>query len=75
MIAFMDKQLIRLQNRCASFWSELKEERGESNFVAILLVILIAVAVAFVFKDKLIGLVGDVFDAIDIEGLSSSGEK
>ncbi len=72
MIAFMDKQLIRLQNRCASFWSELKEERGESNFVAILLVILIAVAVAFLFREKLLQLVADVFGKIDIDGLSSS---
>lgn len=71
MLDFMDRQIIRLRSKCEGVLAELNEERGDSNFVSILLIVLIAVAVAFVFKDRLIALVGDVFDSIDISGLST----
>lgn len=72
MLEYMDNQLVRLQVMLACFLQDLKdEERGESNFVAVLLIILIAVAVAFVFREQLLSLVEQVFGAIDIEGLSS----
>ena len=72
MLEYMDNQLVRLQLMLACFLQDLKdEERGESNFVAVLLIILIAVAVAFVFREQLLSLVEQVFGAIDIEGLSS----
>lgn len=38
-----------------------KEEQGASDIVAILLVIVILIAVAAVFKDNLLRLVNDVF--------------
>lgn len=72
MAEYMDKKIISLQNRWNRFLSDfISEERGESNFVAVLLIILIAVAVAYVFKDKLISLVGDVFKEIKVGDLSS----
>lgn len=71
MLDFMDRQIIRLRSKCEGIFAELNEERGDSNFVSILLIVLIAVAVAFVFKDRLITLVGQVFDSIDIGGLST----
>lgn len=70
MINFMDRQIISLKNKCGCFLADLKEERGDSNFVSILLIILIAVAVAFVFRDRLKQLVTDVFDSIKIGDLS-----
>lgn len=71
MLVFMDRQIIRLRNKCENFLAELNDERGASDFVSVLLIILIAVAVAFVFREQLLGLVESVFNAIDIEGLST----
>ena len=70
MLSFMDRQIISLKNKCGCFLADLKEERGDSNFVSILLIILIAVAVAFIFKDQLMKLVNNVFDAIKIDDLT-----
>ncbi len=71
MLEYMDNQLIRLRVMMACFLQDLRdEERGESNFVAVLLIILIAVAVAFAFRTQILDLVRDVFAEIDIGGLS-----
>lgn len=66
MLEYMDNQLIRLRVMMACFLQDLRdEERGESNFVAVLLIIVIAVAVAILFKSRLIAIVGTVFDKLD----------
>ncbi|MCM1161035.1 MAG: hypothetical protein NC412_07410 [Roseburia sp.] len=66
MLEYMDNQLIRLRVMMACFLQDLRnEERGESNFVAVLLIIVIAVTVAVLLKDKLVDLVDKVFGKID----------
>lgn len=66
MLEYMDNQLIRLRVMMACFLQDLRdEERGESNFVAVLLIIVIAVAVAIAFRTQITGLVIKVFGKID----------
>lgn len=66
MLEYMDNQLIRLQVMLTCFLQDLKdEERGESNFVAVLLIIVIAVAVAIIFKDNITKLVTNVFNQVN----------
>lgn len=68
MFNFLDMQMIKLQTKMRNFAEDFKkEERGASDIVAILLIILVVVAIAFVFKEQLKQLVEKVF-------LSVSGE-
>lgn len=46
----------------------VKEEKGDSNFVAIMLVIVILIAVAAVFRTQLLAAVNGVFEQL-IEAL------
>ncbi len=62
MFNFLDMQMIKLQTKMRNFAEDFKkEERGASDIVAILLIILVVVAVAFVFKEQLKNLVNSVF--------------
>ena len=71
MFNFLDMQMIKLQTKMRNFAEDFKkEERGASDIVAVLLIILVVVAVAFVFRKQLINLVDNVFKAIDVDGLS-----
>lgn len=42
----------------------LKEERGEANIVAIILVIIAVIALAAIFKDTMIEIVNGLFERI-----------
>jgi hypothetical protein len=44
-----------------NFWTE---EKGASDFVAILLIIVVLIAAAAIFKDQLIGVINDAFGAV-----------
>lgn len=71
MFNFLDMQMIKLQTKMRNFAEDFKkEERGASDIVAVLLIILVVVAVAFVFRKQLLKLVDDVFKQIDVGGLS-----
>lgn len=65
MFNFLDMQMIKLQTKMRNFAEDFKkEERGASDIVAILLIILVVVAIAFVFKKQLGNLVNNVFDKV-----------
>ncbi len=65
MFNFLDMQMIKLQTKMRNFAEDFKkEERGASDIVAILLIILVVVAIAFVFKDQLGNLVNNVFNKV-----------
>ncbi len=44
----------------------MKKEDGETNLVAILLIIVVTVALVAVFKDKMTGLVETIFKKIEV---------
>ena len=46
--------------------SFLKDEEGETNLVAILLIIVVTVALVAIFKSRLTKIVTDLFDKLDI---------
>lgn len=65
MFNFLDMQMIKLQTKMRNFAEDFKkEERGASDIVAILLIILVVVAIAFVFKKQLGNLVNNVFNKV-----------
>lgn len=68
MFNFLDMQMIKLQTKMRNFAEDFKkEERGASDIVAILLIILVVVAIAFVFKEQLKQLVEKVFSSVSGE--------
>lgn len=58
----LDCALIRAKFRAADRMEQfLKEERGDTNFVAIIVIIVIILAVAAIFRTQLIAAVNQVF--------------
>lgn len=63
---FLDGKLIGMQLRARRFLSQLaEEERGDTNFVAIIIIIVILIGVAALFKTSLEGAIGKVFSKLD----------
>lgn len=50
----------------------LNQEEGEVNIVATVLLIGIAVVLAIAFKDKIVELLGKLFDGMDTNSVNSS---
>ena len=44
------------------FW---KNEKGETNIVAIILIIVIVIGLVIIFRDRITTLIGSIFDQID----------
>ena len=42
----------------------IKEERGETNIIAIILIILVVIVLAAIFKQQLISIVNGLFDQL-----------
>ena len=62
MREFLDGKLIGLQLRARRFLAQLaEEERGDTNFVAIIVIIVILMAIAAIFKDQLEKMIDKVF--------------
>ena len=61
MLDTMDKVLIGAKVRWDLFVHRLLQEKGASDIVAIMVVIVILLAVAVIFKEQLTGLVEKVF--------------
>lgn len=55
------KAYVRTEEKIKSF---LQEERGATDFIAIILIILAVIAVAAIFKDALLGIVEDLMEKI-----------
>ncbi len=53
---------IALRRRVTDF---MKGEDGETNLVAILLIIIVTVGLVGIFKDKLTGVINNLFDIIE----------
>lgn len=63
---YLDGKLIGMKLRAGRFLARLREEeRGDTNFVAIIIIIVILIAIAAVFKDALATSIGKVFDSLD----------
>ena len=59
----LDMMLLTVMAFCGRTMDRLAhEEKGASDMIAILLIVVILVAVAVIFKDQLIKLVNQVFD-------------
>ena len=62
MREFLDGKLIGLQLRARRFLAQLAEaERGDTNFVAIIVIIVKLMAIAAIFKDQLEKMIDKVF--------------
>lgn len=62
---FLDGKLIGMQLRAGRFLSQMmEEERGDTNFVAIIIIIVILIAIAGIFKDQLEGAIEKVFGSL-----------
>ena len=62
MFMKMDLALMNAKRKAGEFWDRLlHEEKGASDIVAIMVVIVILLAVAVVFRENLIELVENVF--------------
>lgn len=61
---FLDGKLIGMQLRARRFVSQLlEEERGDTNFVAIIIIVIL-IAIAGIFKDQLEKAIKKVFDSL-----------
>lgn len=49
---------------------QIKEEKGEVNMVAIVLIILVVLGLVVIFRDQLTQLLGTLFDKIQQEALT-----
>lgn len=62
---WLDNALFDLNCRIVALIQSLKEEeRGATDIIAILVMIVVVIAVAMVFKDRLIGIVNAAFDKL-----------
>ena len=48
----------------------MEEERGEINMVAILLILLVVVVLAGIFREKIIALLTELFEKLQNEAMS-----
>lgn len=68
MMNFMDRQLISLQSKWSRWTDKVKhdlsEERGASDIVAVILLIVIVVSVALIFQEKLTEIVKAAFETV-----------
>lgn len=54
--------LLDLKYRMEKAW---KDERGDTNIIAIILIILVVIALAVLFRDKIGEVVTNLFDQVD----------
>ena len=58
----MDKLYVATRNRIKSFF---EEEQGETNIIAIILLILVVVGLVVIFRDKISELINNLFGKVD----------
>lgn len=65
MKKFLESKVVAMKCRAQRFFYDLlEEERGDSNFVAIIVIIVIILAVAGIFRTQLLELVNKVFEQL-----------
>ena len=52
-----------------SFMEELEDDSGMGT-IEVVLILVVLIALVLIFKDRIIGLLGDVFDQIDTDASS-----
>lgn len=66
MREMLDKLWVGAKCRWCSFVDDFKhEEKGAAEIVAIILVVVVIIAAVALFKDRIITLIGSVFDKTD----------
>lgn len=69
MFTYLEMKKFLLKERLNNFF---EDERGAADIVAVILIIVIAVAIAWVFKDRIMELINNLFNQIgDTSGLGS----
>ena len=69
MLAYLQVKKFLLKERLNDF---LKDEKGAADIVAVILIVVIAVAIAWIFKDRILELINNLFDQIgDTSGLGA----
>lgn len=67
MREFLDSKIIGLQMRAGRFLADLrKEERGDTNFVSIIIIIVIVLGVAAIFQEGLKKAMENIMKQLDI---------
>lgn len=61
-LLWMNRTLAGVRNNAEGF---IRNEDGETNLVAILLIIVVTVALVAIFKDRITDLINTIFDAIN----------
>ncbi len=64
MRKFLTCTRMRMKLAGMNLMERLKEERGDTNFVSIILIIVIVIAIAAIFRDQLTALVEKVFSKL-----------
>lgn len=65
VLDFTAMLVVRTMNSARKFKEDFtSDERGALTFVEIALMVLVVVALAFVFKDKIVGFVNDIFNQV-----------
>lgn len=58
-----------------AFKNFIHEEKGAADIVAVILVVVIAVAAAFLFREQIQELINNLFSNLDVDGLKSHMQK
>lgn len=62
----MQNYLCQLWLRKKRFWNYLlKNQKGETNVIAIILIIVIVLGLVVIFRDRITALIGSLFDQVD----------
>ena len=73
---FLDEKLIDLKLRSRNLWQRLlTDEKGDTNFVAIIVLIVVIIAAAGVFRKQLTAAIDKVFDSNLNTYLNSGGNS
>ncbi len=62
-----NKLLGRFLIRKSKLQSFFKDSRGETNIVAIILIIVVVIGLVVIFRDRITILINNIFDKIDTE--------
>lgn len=64
MTNFADKLYLKMLGAKNKAMKHLKNERGEANIIAIILVLAIVIALAIIFKDQLTALFNKIWNSL-----------
>ena len=75
VLDFTAMLVVRTMNSARKFKEDFtSDERGALTFVEIALMVLVVVALAYVFKDKIVDFVNDVFEEVGPETIDDLSE-